>query len=97
MSDYDCITFHTPACDEHQDRIINMHDPDGLDDVCPICENTKQQDRIAELEAEIERLRAENAEYSNALFVIANDPKCDAPVVADHVLNEAALEGQDDG
>ena len=35
---YDCITFHTPACDEHQERIINVHGPDGLDDVCPICE-----------------------------------------------------------
>ena len=39
-----CITFHTPACDDHQDRLINMKGPEGLDDVCPICE--------------IERLRA---------------------------------------
>ena len=44
MSNYDCITFHTAACDDHFDRLLNVHGPEGLDDVCPLCE--------------IERLRA---------------------------------------
>lgn len=47
---YDCITFHTSACDDHCDRMINVHSPDGVDDVCPLC-------RIEELEAEVQRLR----------------------------------------
>lgn len=36
--DYNCITFHTPACDEHQERLVNANSPKGLDDVCPLCE-----------------------------------------------------------
>ena len=68
MSDRDqihCITFHTPACDDHQDRLVNLKGPEGLDDVCPICEIERLQkayrpaDMIEyqELVAEIERLR----------------------------------------
>jgi hypothetical protein len=32
--------------------MLNVHGPEGLDDVCPLC-------RIAELEADYEQLKAE--------------------------------------
>ena len=68
---YDCITFHTPACDEHQDRILNVHGPKGLDDVCPICALKALQEKLEieenaydllakdneALQAEVERLK----------------------------------------
>ena len=50
MADYDSITFHTAACDDHFYRLLNVHGPEGLDDVCPLCE-------IERLTAELELKR----------------------------------------
>lgn len=62
MNDHDqihCITFHTPACDDHQDRLVNLKGLEGLDDVCPICEIDRlralllkiRQSRLSKLDA----------------------------------------------
>lgn len=84
---YNCITFHTPACcDEHQDRMLNVYSPDGLDDECPICALEAAQrdyaqaqhdigeyvDKTAELQAKIERL-AESRDNFRELWCEANE------------------------
>jgi hypothetical protein len=43
---YDCITFHTSACDDHHDRLLNVHGPEGLDEVCPLCEIERLEARL---------------------------------------------------
>ena len=72
---YDCITFHTSACDDHHDRLLNVHGPEGLDDVCPLCEIT--------------RLQAENERLREALQSIAKNTCCDRCQEAALVAKEA--------
>lgn len=83
MSNYDCVTFHTSACDDHHDRVLNVHGPEGLDDVCPLCE--------------IERLTAELKQANAVLHDIISGKADGCPDCARHeMVALSALEVTDD-
>lgn len=69
---YDCITFHTSACDDHYDRMIFeeffVHSPDSLDDVCPLC-------RIEELERKYDLLENAKWDQDNAVIKLEAEVK----------------------